>query len=526
MRGPFCARPAISFSMREVDEAVFFSSQCVERTRFWMASERADCFFGAMRLPTLGLACVDDLPLAGVGRLSGLKPWVMAAPGTNGPKTRHLFFWPRFSTHFGMFHLLQAGLERVLAPDHYGTLIGGFVLLLLIHTWAKGPSLLAREERLEAQEQRAHERHPDAQPSTPPRLRDMAGRVVLIGTGGMTPIGVVVIAMLANQGAHVVVLVPDLAADDVVQMILLLRESTRNENIFAESCDIADMHSISSFSQRWFEGKRTYGLAGTPMSETHRLDAVVFLPTQQGTTPIGVSRDESYTYHVLGPFHLLSTLLPSLQRQPPSRDVRIVSAISPWYAAGLGRFGTIQQPYTKPIFEPWTFLGASAMHELILAREWQRKLDAMAASDARPPTKLPGIDDQVPRLPRSHISSVLVCPGFDLASQLSAFFSTAQVSSTAHAIALWVVWLLVYPLLWVVGRPTHMAAEAVVWAICTRLAKESSTGGIRPGQLYREGRLLVPEEPRSCRGASGAAALWTSTEAAVQARLTAAPKTH
>lgn len=92
VRGPFCARPAISFSMREVDEAVFFSSQCVERTRFWMASERADCFFGAMRLPTLGLACVDDLPLAGVGRLSGLKPWVMAAPGTNGPKNRHLFF--------------------------------------------------------------------------------------------------------------------------------------------------------------------------------------------------------------------------------------------------------------------------------------------------------------------------------------------------------------------------------------------------------------------------------------------------
>ena len=91
MRGPFCARPAISFSMREVDEAVFFSSQCVERTRFWMASERADCFFGAMRLPTLGFACVDDLPLAGVGRLRGLKPCVMA-PGTNGAKIRPLFF--------------------------------------------------------------------------------------------------------------------------------------------------------------------------------------------------------------------------------------------------------------------------------------------------------------------------------------------------------------------------------------------------------------------------------------------------
>ena len=49
-----------------------------------------------------------------------------------GPKLATFFFWPRFSTHFGMFHLLQAGLERVLAPDHYGTLIGGFVLLLLI----------------------------------------------------------------------------------------------------------------------------------------------------------------------------------------------------------------------------------------------------------------------------------------------------------------------------------------------------------------------------------------------------------
>ena len=80
MRGPFCARPAISFSMREVDEAVFFSSQCVERTRFWMASERADCFFGAMRLPTLGFACVDDLPLAGVGRLRGCLLYTSPSP--------------------------------------------------------------------------------------------------------------------------------------------------------------------------------------------------------------------------------------------------------------------------------------------------------------------------------------------------------------------------------------------------------------------------------------------------------------
>ena len=67
----------------------------------------------------------------------------------------------------------------------------------------------------------------------------------------MTPLGLVIIAMLAHQGAHIVALVPDVEAPDVVQMIELLRESTLSENIFAETCDMGDLESVSLFARRW-----------------------------------------------------------------------------------------------------------------------------------------------------------------------------------------------------------------------------------------------------------------------------------
>ena len=70
----------------------------------------------------------------------------------------------------------------------------------------------------------------------------------------MTPLGVVTIATLSHQGAHVIALVPNISLPDVLQMILLLRESTRNENIFAEECDMGDLASISKFAARWNKG--------------------------------------------------------------------------------------------------------------------------------------------------------------------------------------------------------------------------------------------------------------------------------
>lgn len=348
-------------------------------------------------------------------------------------------------------------------------------------------------------------------------------------------------AMLAQQGAHIVALVPDAAAENVVQLVLLLRESTSNENIFAETCDVREDTAITAFAKRWHEGAQA-GAEGVPSAalpglatpHTHRLDVLLFLPSAEAVPVMGATTDEAYTYTVLARFRLVNALLPSLLAQPPSRDVRIVSAVSPWYAAGLAQFDRVTQPPKGPIFEPWTRVGAAELHWIHLATELQRRLDRLSETDTRPRTDLHGIDPQTSLPPlaarHSHVSSVIVCPGFEV-SQLSAFFGGPAPLGTVHRAVLWVLWLALMPALWLLGKPTSRAADALVWAARARRAPDARVRplprpapaerdddslaqqwpGLQPGHLYREGRPVQP--PASGSGA----ALWSATEAHSQA---------
>ncbi|KAL4402598.1 hypothetical protein ACI68E_000365 [Malassezia pachydermatis] len=393
-------------------------------------------------------------------------------------------------------------------------------------------------------------------------------------SGGMTPMGLVTVSTLAHQGAHIIMLVPDLQADDVIQMVLLLRESTMSENIFAEKCDICDLNSITDFAKRWHAGTLVTGkdgvptsqppsstpssskappsttLPGLPSQQAHRVDTILFLPSTGAVGAFGASHDDVYDVDVLARFHFVNAMLPSLLILPPNRDVRIISAVSPWYAAGLGQFERVSIPLTKPFFEPWTRLGAASLHWIVLAAELQRRLDLLAEADTRSRTRLPdleGDEDQVPqhglRARRSHISSIVVCPGFEVSSQLLSFFQTYG-AGRMHKYILWMLWLLLAPWCWIIGKPTSRAAEAMVWGATARLETESRTlrrkhaqqmktpsvldddalarqwPGLQPGFLYREGLLIAPPVPSSYQG-TGAAALWRATEERVQKKLQA-----
>ena len=365
----------------------------------------------------------------------------------------------------------------------------------------------------------------------------------------MTPMGLVVMAMLAQQGAHIVALVPDATDENVVQLILLLRESTSNENIFAETCDVRDDAAITAFAERWHKGTRETGtdrvpsavLPGLATPQTHRLDVLLFLPSAEAVPVMGATTDEAYKFTVLARFRLVNALLPILLAQPPSRDVRIVSAVSPWYAAGLAQFDRVAQPPKGPIFEPWTRVGAAELHWIYLATELQRRLNLLAEKDTRPRTDLHGIDtDNSPpplAMRRSHVSSVVVCPGFEV-SQLSAFFGGPAPLSTVHRAVLWTLWLGLAPALWLLGKPTSRAADAIVWAARAHRAPEARARratltqpptdhddvslarqwpGLQPGKLYREGRPVRPPP-----AATGGAALWSAAETHSQAQPQAA----
>ncbi|WFD34081.1 hypothetical protein MCUN1_000913 [Malassezia cuniculi] len=479
-------------------------------------------------------------------------------------------------------HIATEIISRVAAPEQYGTIAAGVILLALIHGWAQGPRLLAREERLEAAQRKA--RTKNQRVALTAGLSDMHARVVLVATGAMTPLGVVTIATLAHQGAHVIALVPDISSPDVMQMIMLLRESTRNESIYAEQCDMGDLESISAFAARWNKGPgdQSGARASAAMMEQnpgqHRLDTLLFLPSDESPYLYGTSLapgknvyaeksglkgapERSYVYEVLGRFHLVNALLPTLLVAPRDRDIRIVSAVSPWYAAGVALLDAVAAPLatsagTKRMFEPWTWLGAVNLRWIALMRELQQRLDALAAADPRlrargsavsvdEPRVIPKTDE-LPR--RSNISAICVCPGFERSSQLSAFFGVVPpfAQHRLHSCFLVLLFVLFYPFIWLFGKGTSIAADAIVWAITARIESERAMlrrialehskspertlteelraalrddtpdsayqwPGLTPGALYREGRMIRPP------GNIGTASLWQATEAQIEA---------
>ncbi|KAK7058077.1 hypothetical protein R3P38DRAFT_2844279 [Favolaschia claudopus] len=80
----------------------------------------------------------------------------------------------------------------------------------------------------------------------------MHGRVVLVVlTGGLTPVGLTLLKHLAQRGAHVIALTPHPVDDEhIATYIDLLRSTTSNENFYAEQCDLSSSPSIHAFTSR------------------------------------------------------------------------------------------------------------------------------------------------------------------------------------------------------------------------------------------------------------------------------------
>lgn len=148
--------------------------------------------------------------------------------------------------------------------------------------------------------------------------------------GGFTPLGLVVQAQLASRGAQIVALVPSLSAPDVQDLTHLLRESTNNELIYAEECDVLNPRSVVDFARTWYRGMKQSNKsnplaaggagagAGTGAGPTHasagpaptadafassagetsaiRLDAIVFLPLVGTAYSVGEGIQRVGTY--------------------------------------------------------------------------------------------------------------------------------------------------------------------------------------------------------------------------------------
>ncbi|KAG8985035.1 hypothetical protein FRB90_004986, partial [Tulasnella sp. 427] len=212
--------------------------------------------------------------------------------------------------------ILSEGIGRLLPSGWLLPFAVVFIGLTLLRTWTSG--------------------------RTNTRDRDLHGRTILV-TGGFTPTGLEILLGLANRGAQIVALVPDLS-DPVVQVLVqLIQQTTGNELVYAEKCDITSPSSIRQFHETFVKGKTGTGMH----AESPRVDAVIFCHEY---AHIGVWRrlgrskarrleeEDRRRKNAYGTFYFSTLFLPFLLRSPEDRDVRFINVVNPLYAASISQF--------------------------------------------------------------------------------------------------------------------------------------------------------------------------------------------
>ncbi|GAC95261.1 hypothetical protein PHSY_002836 [Pseudozyma hubeiensis SY62] len=417
-------------------------------------------------------------------------------------------------------HFFASTVSSTIPSEYWATIAATCVAISFLKTWSKGAKLLDPPPPPPATSSSSSS--PTPPPPSDKLFTDLHGRVVLVATGAFTPLGVVTLSSLAHRGAQIIALTPDISDPSVIQLVHLIRDSTQSELIYAEQCDVASLESISAFAALWNSGDKKQ------QEGVRRLDGVLFLPpgrddlgTVQGSHP--ARADRVYQLHVLAKFHLINSLLSGLLVQPPEREVRIVSAMSPFYAAGVGHFDVLSstsqpspdreggkkkakqeekspQTQLQKLSESSysALIGAASLRWYALTVELQRRLDLLAEADPRPRTKLPGIDlnpnsvatrfttngasstaiqdEAASRMKRhSNISVINVCPGFERSTDIIDTFlpppshptSPNPIQSTIHlirSILRYILLLLIWPFVWLLAKSPATAADSLVWA--------------------------------------------------------------
>lgn len=363
----------------------------------------------------------------------------------------------------------------------------------------------------------------------PPHSLDSSGQGAFSGTG------LAVFQSLASRGAQVIALHPGAPTPSIVQLVVLLREATRNERLYADECDLASVDSIRAFVLRW----RKDAKAGMVGDVDVRVDGVLFLDSDDdealafGAAQKWASQraapDERVSRHrmrrLTGRHALVQLLLPVLldSARTSTSPLRLISAVSPFYAVAAAQSGRLFRPEDLdylaegnefPTRAPWEAEGQTALAAVLLWRELQSRLSSLAASGASASAgKTATPDAAAPAT--APILALSVCPGLTRSSILSLLAPSLRRAPLRLLLA-----LLGAPLVWLLAKSADEAAQGVLGALMARVEGESEAqraareevhegeegrgagkkvGGreeedgkrrmrVRGGALYREGR--------------------------------------
>lgn len=322
-----------------------------------------------------------------------------------------------------------------------------------------------------------------AQGRTTNRERDMHARVVLL-TGGFTPLGLTLMQNLAQRGAHIIALSPKPVQDPEVEILInLLRSTTKNDQIFADECDLTSASSVRSFCSRFLTAKET------------RLDAIIFAHEyQQLGSMIGRQDPAVLTQErqnaSLASFLILTLLLPVLLVAPTERDIRIINVVNPFYAAAAPSYSpTSKPPPSSPLFrqEGWR-----SLQMVIFTRHLQRILDALPSGGQIPKTDDSTIHVVSEKMQKSNIVAVCVCPGLSRLDTIAPLLNA--VRGRDQSVFGIVLYMLLQPLLRLLTKSTTSAMQSVLHVLFlptpfksnARQGTDTPEEVLKAGALYRE----------------------------------------
>lgn len=222
---------------------------------------------------------------------------------------------------------------------------------------------------------------------------------------------------LAKKGAHVIVLLPTpslTSAQD--ELLTLLRTTTSNEFIYAEPCPLESPQAIKEFCQKF---------ATTENEQFRRIDALILAHEYNhigvwktgslGRPEVYDSESTARDTRSMATFLLITLLLPAMIVAPADRDIRIINAVNPFYAAAAKNFDSKLASKTfhgkdNLKISKSTILseGQRALRVIVFTRHLQRILDA-----------LPSPNSLKPR--RSNIMAISVSPGISRADTVIPF---------------------------------------------------------------------------------------------------------
>lgn len=309
---------------------------------------------------------------------------------------------------------------------------------------------------------------------------------------------------LATRGAQVVVLHPTPADPAIFQLILLLRETTGNERIYADECDVMTVESVQAFAKRWGSDARKGMLSDLEAT----IEGLIFCDGDgSGLDGVGIGVGKRHApgstsvelHHaslVLARHSLIQFLLPFIIRSSITSPVRIIFQLSPFYSASSSPLLPspsavldFTPPFTYPKWSPWLADGQASLASLALLRELQLRVNRGRKTDA------------------AGIICLAACGGFT-----RAWFRRTLRASQGHENSSWIgflVYIILLPFITLFAKSANEAAQDLLLTVLGSVTPEapgphpspedvgkkvarpaSKQKQLRPGALYREGEEI------------------------------------